>query len=93
MLHIAWELGGKNLQAYVDSKLIVCQVRGEYEIKHKNLILYHQTIIEIAEEFENVYFGHIPRRHNAHADAQTSLTAYKALPVGESEEVLLIPCR
>lgn len=40
-LQIALELGVKSLQANSDAELIICQVRGEYEVKHENLILYY----------------------------------------------------
>lgn len=57
-LQIARKLGVKNLQAYGDSKLIVCQVRAEYKVKHKFLIPYHHAVIQIAEEFEHFYTGY-----------------------------------
>jgi len=31
-MQLAEEIGVKNLEAYVDSKLIINQVRGEYEV-------------------------------------------------------------
>lgn len=88
-LHIAHELGVKHLQAYGDSELIVCQVRGEYEVKHENLIPYHQAVLRLAEEFDNFYLGHIPRRYNTHADALASLATSLALPGGTSVKVLV----
>ena len=39
-LDLAKGLGIKNLEAYGDSKLIVNQVTGEYEVKNKDLILH-----------------------------------------------------
>jgi len=37
-MQIASEIGVKNLEAYGDSKLIVHQVRGEYEVRHEDLV-------------------------------------------------------
>ena len=37
-MQIADEIGVKNLEAYDDSKLIVNQVRGEYEVRHEDLV-------------------------------------------------------
>lgn len=48
-LQIARELGVKNRQAYGDSEFIVCQVKGEYEVKHEKLISYYEAIIRIDE--------------------------------------------
>ena len=35
----------KNLKSYGDSKLIVKQVRGEYEVRHEDLVPYHNATI------------------------------------------------
>ena len=37
-MQLADEIGAKNLEAYGDSKLIVNQVRGEYEVRHEDLV-------------------------------------------------------
>jgi len=36
-MQLAEEIGVKNLEAYGDSKLIINQVRGEYEVQHEDL--------------------------------------------------------
>jgi len=51
-IQLAKEIGVKNLKAYGDSKLIVNQARGEYEVRHKDLVLYHHATIVMAEKFE-----------------------------------------
>ena len=38
-MQLADEIGVKNLEAYGDSKLIVSQVRGEYEVRHEDSTL------------------------------------------------------
>ena len=63
----------KNLEAYGDSKLIVHQVR--YEVRHEDLIPYHNVTVYMAERFKNFYIDHVPRRQNVHADALASLAA------------------
>ena len=67
-MQIADEIGVKNLKAYGDSKLIVNQVRGEYEVRYKDLVPYNNATIYIAERFRNFYIDHVPRQQNAHAD-------------------------
>jgi len=72
-MQIAEEIGVKNLKAYGDSKLIVNQVHGEYEVRHKDLVPYHNTTIIKTEKFENFYINHVPHQQNAHADALAAL--------------------
>ena len=48
-MQLAKVIGVKNLEAYGDSKLIVNQVRGEYEVQHEDLISYHIATINVAE--------------------------------------------
>jgi len=68
-MQLAKEIGVKHLEAYRDSKLIVNQVRGEYEVRHENLVSYHNTTINMAEKFRSFYINHVPRQQNAHANA------------------------
>jgi len=88
-MQFADEIGVKNLEAYGDSKLIVSQVRGEYEVRHEDLILYYNATVCMAERFTNFYIDHVPRRQNAHADALASLAASLALPAGAVEKVFV----
>ena len=37
-MQLADEIGVKHLEAYGDSKLIVNRVRGEYEVRHEDLV-------------------------------------------------------
>jgi len=88
-IQIADEISVKNLEAYGDSKLIVNQVRGEYKVRHEDLVPYHNATIYMSEEFRNFYIDHILRRQNAHADALASLAASLALPIRAAEKVLV----
>ena len=83
------EIGVKNLEAYDDSKLIVNQVRGEYEVRNEDLVPYYNVTIQMAERFRNFYIEHVPLQQNTHADALASLTASLALLVGVAEKVLV----
>ena len=78
-MQLAEEISIKHLKAYGDSKLIVNQVRGEYEVRHEDLVPYHNATINIAEKFKSLYINHVPRQQNAHADALPSLAASLAL--------------
>ena len=80
---------GVNLEAYDDSKLIVNQVRGEYKVRHEDLIPYHNATINMAEKFKSFYINHVPWQQNAHADALISIAASPALLARTKEEVLV----
>ena len=43
-MQIADEIGVKNLEAYSDSKLIINQIRGEYEVRHEDLVPYSMQL-------------------------------------------------
>ena len=80
-LQVAHEMRVRYLEAYGDSKLIVNQVKGKYEVRHENLILYYHKVIEIANLFDGFYIGHESRFQNTKADALAALAGTLALPI------------
>ena len=42
-LQLAHEMGVCYLETYGDSKLIVNQIKGEYEVRHEDLVPYYHT--------------------------------------------------
>jgi len=65
-MQLAEEIGVKYLEADGDSKLIVNQVCGEYEVRHEDLVSYHNTIINMTEKFISFYINYVSRQQNAH---------------------------
>jgi len=61
-IQITDEIGVKNFKAYGDSKLIINEVCREYEVRHEDLVLSHNTTIHMAERFRNFYINHVPRQ-------------------------------
>jgi len=53
------EMGVRYLEAYGDSKLIVNQVKGEYEVRHEDLVPYYHAVIERANSYDSFYIGHV----------------------------------
>jgi len=88
-MQLAEEIGVINLEAYGDSKLIVNHVRGKYEVRHEDLVPYHNATIDMAEKFKNFYIDHVPCQQNTHADTLASLAASLALPAGATMRVLV----
>ena len=45
-------MGIRYLEPYGDSKLIID--KGEYEVRHEDLIPYHYAVIQLADTFEGL---------------------------------------
>ncbi|XP_027933467.1 uncharacterized protein LOC114188974 [Vigna unguiculata] len=67
-LKLAKDLGATRLKCNTDSKLVVGQVQGEYQVKDDLLLQYYHKVLEAMKEFEEITIQHIPRAENARAD-------------------------
>ena len=80
-LQLAHEMRVRYLEAYGDSKLIIYQVKGEYEVRHGDLVPYYHAVIKMANLFVGFYIGHVSQSQNIKADALAALAATLALPI------------
>lgn len=64
----AVDLGVKELECYLDSELVVKQLKGEYRVKDKDLALLYLDIHNLSLSFKNISYTHIPRERNKEAD-------------------------
>nr|GEX54684.1 reverse transcriptase domain-containing protein [Tanacetum cinerariifolium] len=74
-LRIATQMGVKNIQANVDSKLIANQVLGTYVAKEDNMIKYLEIAKGLVSEFKTFSISHIPRSKNKKADALSKIAS------------------
>src|SRR5436189_3812392 len=88
-LQLAHRLGVRKLQAYGDSELIVNQLRGEYEVRSDDLIPYFDSALQMAEQFEGFYIGHVRSQDNTHAEALAGLATALCLQAGEYQNILV----
>jgi len=88
-LHLAQQMGVQYLEAYGDSKLIINQVKGEYEVRNENLVSYHHAAIQLANTFEGFYISHVSRLQHTKADALAVLVAPLALPTDASYHLMV----
>lgn len=60
----------KNLEIefFLDSELVVNQLKGKYKILEKNLQPLFISVWNLKTEFKNVNFSYIPREENKEAD-------------------------
>jgi ribonuclease HI len=61
--------GVQQLDVYMDSMLVVNQMKGIYKVKNSDLRAIHQSITELASRFTRLTFNHVPRERNKQADA------------------------
>jgi broad specificity phosphatase PhoE/ribonuclease HI len=64
----AARLGATEVEARLDSKLVVEQVSGRWKVKHPDLAELHREAQRLAAGFERVSLTWVPREQNSHAD-------------------------
>lgn len=64
----AAQLGGKRLDIYSDSELLVKQMNGEYRVKDPDLRTLFDQAKELASGFQHVALTHVRRGNNSDAD-------------------------
>jgi ribonuclease HI len=57
------------LEVFLDSKLVVEQMKGRYRVKNGSLAALHRQAQELLESFPEVTIAHVPREKNRGADA------------------------
>jgi len=64
----AKELGGQELEFYLDSELIVKQLKREYKVKNPDLAPLFLQIYNLEIGFKKISFRHVSREMNKEAD-------------------------
>ena len=67
-------MGGKSIKVFSDSRLVVDQVKGEFEVKDERIQGYLSQVKCLQSEFDSFDLLHIPRNGNAHVNSLTMLT-------------------
>lgn len=73
-LEEAKKIGAHTVDVYMDSMLVVNQMKGVFKVKNRDLWPIHQAIKELAEHFKKVTYTHVPRELNKLADAEVNDT-------------------
>jgi ribonuclease HI len=61
--------GVREVDVYMDSLLVVNQVKGIYKVKNRDLWPIHDAIKQLSKQFTHISFSHVPREFNKLADA------------------------
>ncbi len=72
-LELAKEFKPEEINCYLDSELLVKQMRQEYRVKDKNLQQLFVKVWNLALGFKKVTYHHIPRELNKEADKLLNL--------------------
>ena len=71
-------MGGKSVKVFSDSKLVVGQVKGEFDAKDERMQGYLSQVKCLQSKFDSFDLLHIPRNGNAHADSLAMLATSSA---------------
>jgi ribonuclease HI len=67
-LAIALARHADDVELLADSELVVKQVRGEYKVRHPDLVPLHAEALRLIARFRKFKIGHVPRDENKDAD-------------------------
>lgn len=89
-LDLAKRQGVIELECYLDSELLVKQMKGEYKVKDPDLQLLYREAQRASKQFETITFTHVPREKNKEADRLVNEVLDKNIPArgGYSEDGL-----
>jgi ribonuclease HI len=59
----------KEAEIYMDSLLVVNQVKGIFKVKNRDLWPLHDSVKQLSKNFTHISFSHVPREFNKLADA------------------------
>ena len=74
-LRLRKALRAENLLVQNDSKLVIGQIKGDYEAKEERMQKYLRLTKHLTWEFDKVEFAHIPRSQNMMADEVSKLAS------------------
>ena len=69
------------VDVYMDSLLVINQMRGIFKVRNRDLWPIHASIMELTKQFKKVNFTHVPRELNKMADAAVNRALDKALGI------------
>lgn len=78
-LDLAVTNSAKVLTCYLDSELVVKQLKGEYKVKNARLKQLFDDVVSKKATFDSIFFVHVKRDKNSDADALVNLAIDEAL--------------
>lgn len=84
-------VGADRVQLHCDSRLVVSQITGEFEVKDQRMISYLKEVEVLKYQFKKIYILHISRGGNSHADSSATLASSVENPLLRIMIVELLP--
>ncbi len=66
--------GVKEVNVYMDSLLVINQMKGIFKVRNRDLWPIHDAIKQLAAKFDVITYDHVPREFNKLADAAVNRT-------------------
>jgi len=76
-LEAALQMKARTVHVFMDSMLVVNQMKGIYKVRNRDLLPINEAIKALVTQFEYVEFSHVPRERNKLADAMVNETLDK----------------
>ena len=77
--HALHDFQTREVHVYMDSMLVINQMKNIFKIKNRDLWPIHNACVELTEKFDKVSFDHVPRELNKAADAEVNKALDEAL--------------
>ena len=86
-LEEALELGATEIDVFMDSLLVINQMKGIFKIRNRDLWPIHDAIKGLAAKFKHISFTHVPRELNKLADAAVNRALDEELGINTTRVV------
>jgi ribonuclease HI/pterin-4a-carbinolamine dehydratase len=78
-------LGVKEVMVYMDSLLVVNQMKGIFKVRNRDLWPIHDAITQLAKGFAAISYDHVPREFNKLADAAVNRALDEELNISSTK--------
>lgn len=82
--HALHDFQAREVHVYMDSMLVVNQMKNIFKIKNRDLWPIHNACVELAKKFQKVSYDHVPRELNKAADDEVNKALDAALAAQKS---------
>jgi ribonuclease HI len=86
--HALADFHAHEVHVYMDSMLVVNQMKNIFKIKNRELWPIHNACVELVKKFHKVSFDHVPRELNKLADTEVNNAMDAALKLDHAAHVL-----
>lgn len=80
--HALHDFQAHEVHVYMDSMLVVNQMKNIFKVKNRDLWPIHNACVELAQKFQKISFDHVPRELNKAADTEVNKVMDAALAAG-----------